>query len=238
MDNPWTTTWEQSDNQSNNQKKPVPTPSWTYTVGNQTQDQEEDIGLPSWSASNNTQWPESSHTSDALWTSSVDDSGAWGSSTYAKINLSRQRITEAVVDSEIQDEAVCPVPAAATASEEDNVVVPSPLDFVEPHPVTPTVDPTPQVPDGLDAADGFQAGASVREEDEETEEDGEAWADPINLSTDDDVEWGAAWVDGSAPEVSVSAEEPLDEWESARQEKEKLNRAVVRMVFMSVDLTN
>lgn len=225
MDNPWAT-WEQSDDLSNNQKKPVPTPSWTYTVGNQTQDQEEDIGLPSWSASNNTQWPESSHTNDALWTSSIDDSGAWGSSTYAKINLSRQRITEAVVDPETQDEAGCPVPAAATAIEEDNVVIPASPDSVEPHPMLPTVDFAPQVSDSPDVAGSFQADASVKEEDEDTEEDGEAWADPINLSTDDDDEWGAAWVDESAPEVSVSAEEPPDEWESARQEKEKLNRAV------------
>lgn len=224
MDNPWAT-WEQSDDLSNNQKKPVPTPSWTYTVKNQNQDQEEDIGLPSWSASNNTQWPESSHTNDALWTSSIDDSGAWGSSTYAKINLSRQRITEAVVDPETQDEAGCPVPPAVTAIEEDNVVIPASPDSVEPHPMLPIVDFTPQVSDSPDVAGGFQADASVKEEDEDTEEDGEAWADPINLSTDDD-EWGAAWVDESAPEVSVSAEEPPDEWESARQEKEKLNRAV------------
>ncbi|KAG1781065.1 hypothetical protein EV702DRAFT_1276284 [Suillus placidus] len=227
MDNPWATVWEQSDNQSNDQKKPIPTPSWTYAVGNQTQDQEEDIGLPSLSASNNTQqWPESSHTSGALWTSSIDDSGAWGSSTYAKINPSRQRIEEVVVDSDTQDEAVCPVPAAATASERDNVVVLAPQDSVEPHPVLQTVDLTPQVPDSPDVASGFEAGASVKEEDEETEDDGEAWADPINLSTDDGDEWGAAWADTSVPEVSVNAEEPPDEWESARQEKEKLNRVV------------
>ncbi|KAG2042440.1 hypothetical protein BDR03DRAFT_1064164 [Suillus americanus] len=228
MDNPWATTsgWEQSEDGSNNRKKPILTPSWTYTVGNKTQDQEEDIGLPSWSASNNTQWPESSHTSDALWTSSIDDSGAWNSSTYAKINFSRQRIREAVVDSETQDEAICPVPTAATASEEDNVVVLAPPDYAEPHPVPPTVDPTPPVPDSPDVDGGFEAGASVKEEEEETEDDGEAWADPITLSTDDGDDWGTAWVDTSAPEVSVSAEEPPDEWESARQEKEKLNRAV------------
>ncbi|KAG1804531.1 uncharacterized protein BJ212DRAFT_1393602 [Suillus subaureus] len=219
MDNPWATSWQQSDDESNNRKKPVLTPAWTHTVGNKTQDQEEDIGLPSWSASNNTQWPESSHTNDALWTSSIDDSGAWGSSTYAKINFSRQRITEAVVDSETQDEAVCPVPAAATASEEDNY-------SVGPHPVLPTIDLTPRLPDTPDVDGDFEAGASVKEEEEETEDDSEAWADPINLSTDDGDDWGTAWVDTFAPEVSVSAEEPQDEWESARQEKEKLNRAV------------
>ncbi|KAG2121132.1 hypothetical protein BD769DRAFT_1479424 [Suillus cothurnatus] len=227
MDNPWATNWEQTNDQSNNRKKPVPTPSWTYTVGNQTQDQEEDIGLPSWSASNNTQWPESSHSSNAaLWTSSVDDSGSWGSSTYAKINLSPQGITEAVVDSETQDEAICPVPAAAIASEEDNVVVLVPPDPAEPHPVLPTIIPAPPVPDSPEVDGGFEAGVSVKEEGEETEDDGEAWADPINLSVNDGDDWGAAWVDTSTPEVSVSAEEPPDEWELARREKEKLNRAV------------
>ncbi|KAG1876564.1 hypothetical protein DFJ58DRAFT_754951 [Suillus subalutaceus] len=225
MDNPWATTWEQPDDGSNNRKKPISTPSWTYTVGSKTQDQEEDIGLPSWSASNNTQLLESSHTSDALWTPSIDDSGAWGSSTYAKINFSRQRITEAVIHSET-DEGICPVPAATTASEEDNAVVLALPDSVEPHPVLLAVDPTFPVPDSPDVDGGFEAGASVKDEEEETEDDGEAWADPINLSTDDGDDWGTAWVDTSAPEVSVSAEEPPDEWESARQEKEKLNRAV------------
>lgn len=225
MDNPWATTWEQSDDQSNSREKPVLKPSWTYTVGNQTQDQEEDIGLPSWSASNNTQWPESSHTSDALWTSSIDDGGAWGSSTYAKINFSRQRITEAV-DSETKDEAARSIPAAATASEEDNVIVLAPQDSVEPHPVQSTGDPIPTVSDSPDVGGGFEAAAPVKEADEEIEDDGEAWADPINLTIDDGDEWGAAWVDTSAPEVPVGAEEPPDEWESARQEKEKLNRAV------------
>lgn len=223
MNNPWATTWEQPDNQPNNRKTPIPTPSWNYTIGNKTQDQEEDIGLPSWSASNDAQWPESSHTSDALWTSSIDDSGVWGSSTYAKINLSRRRITEAVVDSETQDEVVCPVPAA---SEEDNVAGPAPPDSVEPHLVPPTIDLTPQVPDSPNVDGDFEASPSVKGEDEETEDDSEVWADPVNLSIDDGDEWGAAWVDTSASEVSVGAGEPLDEWESARQEKEKLNRAV------------
>jgi hypothetical protein len=188
MDNPWATNWEQTNDQSNNRKKPVPTPSWTY---------------------------------------SVDDSGSWGSSTYAKINLSPQGITEAVVDSETQDEAICPVPAAAIASEEDNVVVLVPPDPAEPHPVLPTIIPAPPVPDSPEVDGGFEASVSVKEEGEETEDDGEAWADPINLSVNDGDDWGAAWVDTSTPEVSVSAEEPPDEWELARREKEKLNRAVV-----------
>ncbi|KAG2122103.1 hypothetical protein DEU56DRAFT_873653 [Suillus clintonianus] len=90
----------------------------------------------------------------------------------------------------------------------------------------PTFDSIPPVPDSPDVVGGFEAGASIEEEDDETEDDGEAWADPINLSTDDGDEWGAAWAETSVPDVSVSAEEPPDEWEAARQEKEKLNRSV------------
>ncbi|KAG0709183.1 hypothetical protein DFH29DRAFT_218330 [Suillus ampliporus] len=217
MDNPWATNWEQSNDR---QKKPIPTLSWIPTVEIQTHDQEEDIGLPSWSASNNAQWPESSQTSDALWTSSTDDSGAWGSSTYAKINISRQEAVGAVVEPETQEEDVCPVPAAAAASEEDSATAFVLPDAVEPQLASPTVEVTPPV------SGGVEAGTSANEEDEETGDDGEAWADPITVSTDDVDEWGAAWAETSAPEVSVGVEEPPDEWEAARQEKEKLNRAV------------
>ncbi|KAG1719697.1 hypothetical protein EDB19DRAFT_631663 [Suillus lakei] len=129
------------------------------------------------------------------------------------------------LDSETQEEDVCPAPAAAIASEEDSVVAHVLPGSVEPHLALPTVNPIPPITQNPDVIGGFEAGASV-EEDEETEDDGEAWADPINLSADDGDEWGTAWAETSSPEVSVSAEEPPDEWEAARQEQEKLNRAV------------
>lgn len=226
MDNPWATTWDQPDNRETNLPSTI---SLRSPIVDQTHEQEEDLGLPSWSLGNDSQWSGPSHTSGDLWTSSVDDSRAWGSSTYSKIDLSRQGTVQAVLEPETQQNDLVPassIPATAITSEEDSISPPVSSDTVEPPLALPTVEAV-LVPESPDIFGGLEAVVFPKEEDEETEDDGEAWADPIAVSTEDDDDWGAAWAETSPQEASVSTEEPPDEWEAARQEKEKLNRAVV-----------
>ncbi|OJA10447.1 hypothetical protein AZE42_05894, partial [Rhizopogon vesiculosus] len=226
MDNPWATTWEQPNDR---EKKFSPPLSLNSSIDDQTHEQEEDIGLPSWSSSNTTQWQGPSQTSDTLWTSSINDSGAWGSSSYSKINLSRQGTVEAVVELETQEEDVVltpSIPATAIVNEEDNIAALVSPDIVEPPLMLPTVEAVLPITEIPDISGGFEAGMSMKEEDEDTEDGDEVWADPIPVSTEDGDEWGAAWAETLPHEASVSNEEPPDEWEAARQEKEKLNRAV------------
>lgn len=230
MDNPWATTLEQP-NGSENLKKFTPTLSLSSPIDDQTHEQEEDLGLPSWPAANAAQWPGPSHISDTLWTPSIDDSGSWGSSSYSKINLSRQGNVDAVVESDTQEEDIVPTPSIPTAiaSEEDSAALVSP-DAVESPLALPTVEAVLEllpIPESPDIFGGFEADMSAKEQDEETEDGDEAWADPITVSTEDGDEWGAAWAETPSEEASVNTEEPPDEWEAARQEKEKLNRAVV-----------
>jgi len=221
MDNPWATTWEQP-NGPEILKKLAQTPS---RIDVQTHDQEDDLGLSSWSAGDRTQWPASPHTSDALWTSSIDDSGAWRSSSYSNINLSPQGPISAVVEPETQATDIVPTPSTPTiTNEEDNAIS---SDAAESPVALPTVEAVPPIPESPDIFGGFEAGVSAEEEDERTDDGGEAWADPVTVLTEDDDGWGAAWTETLSQEASVDTEEPPDEWEVARQEKEKLNRAVV-----------
>lgn len=227
MDNPWATTWDQPDDRETNLPSTL---SLRSPIVDQTHEQEEDLGRPSWPSGNDAQWPGPSPTSGALWTSSVDDNHAWGSSTYSKINLSRQGTVQAVLESETQQDDLVPahsIPATAIAREEDSISPPVSSDTVEPPLALPTVEAVLLVPESPDIFGGLEAVVSTKEEDEETEDGGEAWADPIAVSTQDDDDWGVAWAESSSQEVSVRTEEPPDEWEAARQEKEKLNRAVV-----------
>jgi len=135
-----------------------------------------------------------------------------------------------VLESETQQDDLVPapsIPATAIAREEDSISPPVSSDTVEPPLALPTVEAVLLVPESPDIFGGLEAVVSTKEEDEETEDGGEAWADPIAVSTQDDDDWGVAWAESSSQEVSVRTEEPPDEWEAARQEKEKLNRAVV-----------
>lgn len=52
--------------------------------------------------------------------------------------------------------------------------------------------------------------------------------DSLNPPNDD---WGTAWTTAPSSEISSEETQPPDQWEAARQEKEKLDCAVVRLLY-------
>lgn len=203
MDNPWATSCEPPEHYPH--------------------DQEADIGLPSWSTDNTTRWPEPTLPDGVLWGSSVHNAHAWAPSTYDRIILSRAKTPEQ--DIALQDEEAGPTASASSSPEPQSVPeIPSPVDHQE----APS---TPPLHDSCDAGPLARLASSSRAsepEDNELEDDEpDAWAESTLLSAPDD-EWGTAWTTVPSSESKEEVEQPPDEWETARQEKEKLNRAVVR----------
>ncbi|KIL00756.1 hypothetical protein PAXRUDRAFT_129106 [Paxillus rubicundulus Ve08.2h10] len=90
---------------------------------------------------------------------------------------------------------------------------------------------TPPLQDSCDAVhEGTDAGPLVRlasssRASEPAVDELDAWAESTMLSASDD-EWGTAWTTVPSSEGKQEAGQPPDEWETARQEREKLNRAV------------
>ncbi|KAF9245299.1 hypothetical protein BU15DRAFT_71055 [Melanogaster broomeanus] len=211
MDNPWATSAEPPGHYSEKQSQ---SPTW-QSESHPTHDQEVDIGLPSWSADNTIRWSEPTLADGALWRPSVDDADAWAPSTDEQTTVCRDRTPE-------QD----------IADEEEMATAPTSPSSPEPHSVTETpfsadheeASSTPPPQDSFDAVpetnDGIPCPLAP------TEDDGpDARADSTILAAPDE-EWGTAWTTVASSESKREVEQPPDEWETARQEKEKLNRAV------------
>ncbi|KAF8845200.1 hypothetical protein BDN67DRAFT_552402 [Paxillus ammoniavirescens] len=179
-------------------------------------DQEADIGLPSWSADNTTRWPEPTPADGVLWGSSVHDTHAWARSTYDRIILSRATTPEQ--DIALQDEEAGPTASASSSPEPQSVPeIRLPVN----HEGAPS---TPPLHDSCDAGPLARLASSSRASGPEDDEP-DAWAESTLLSAPDD-EWGAAWTTVPSSESKEELGQPPDEWETARQVKEKLNRAV------------
>jgi len=55
--------------------------------------------------------------------------------------------------------------------------------------------------------------------------------DPRTALNPPDDDWGTAWTTAPSSEISPKETQPPDQWEAARQEKKKLSRAVVRLLY-------
>lgn len=201
MDNPWASAWE-----------PPSESTTTWTPPKPVHDEEADIGLPSWHT-NDTQWSSSTHEDDGpLWTSSAVEEHVWAPSTYDKITISRSASTSDSPPDVHDSNTPSPSPEA------QDIQYGTPTEY---HSALSSQKDTDIVPH-TDVPGGAPAPVSPSNEDDEPD----AWEDSTILNGPDD-EWASAW--NATPDSPEKQEgtQPPDEWETARQEKEKLNRAVV-----------
>lgn len=185
-------------------------------------EEEADIGLPSWSLHDTAQWSGSAHADDGpLWKPSEVEEHAWGSSTYEEIIISRSASTAdppSASPDEVHEPASPPPPSPETQDTQYDTMTDHHSQFDS---ARPFQEDRAIVPDA-DVSGGTALPLSSPNEDEEPD----AWEDPAILTVPDD-EWASAW--NIAPDSRDEKEEvqPPDEWETAGQEKEKLDRAVV-----------
>lgn len=185
-------------------------------------EEEADIGLPSWSIRDTAQWSGSTHADDGpLWTSSEVEEHTWSPSTYEAIIISRTASTAdppSASPDDVHEHALLPPPPPETQDIPYNTLTVhhNQIDTAPPFQEDRAIVPDADVPGGTTLP------LSSPNEDEEPD----AWGDPTILTVPDD-EWASAW--NVAPDSQDEQEgvQPPDEWETAGQEKEKLDRAVV-----------
>ncbi|KAI0367035.1 hypothetical protein BV20DRAFT_612792 [Pilatotrama ljubarskyi] len=198
-----------------------PPPTWTSTKLTSTYAEEADLAAPSWSTGADIRWNEPG--SPGFSWSQTDPDLAWGSSTYEGISFGGTA-TEGTPESKVDE--VGSQEEAFVAPFED-VSPPSPVHAPSPPPAKPDVPEAyedileatlPASPDGFGS---FETGLPE-----------EALHSPgLALDAADADPWGSSAWASAEPEVS---EEPVDEWERARQEKAKQDRRVPPEVLASI----
>lgn len=204
-----------------------PAAAWTSPVlSPPPQDEEADLATPSWSTGADIKWSEPSEQSHGFAWSSTEPDLAWGTSTYADITLGKADAQPAKDDAETtgEDEEIDLQAPETKSSIPDSSIPDSPVDQpihvevrVSP-PLSPKADPRSPSPD----QDGFG-----------TFEDASAFEETPYVGTPspglEDDAWGSPWASAPAEEDSDEEAKPVDEWELARRNKERLDRMVVRV---------
>ncbi|KAH9852143.1 hypothetical protein C2E23DRAFT_886013 [Lenzites betulinus] len=206
-----------------------PAPTWTSTkLTTSSYGEEADLAAPSWSTGAGIQWNEPG--SPGFTWSQTEPDMAWGASVYEGIPLGKTPSEAPAEDAVVAKDLPGPTPHVELPSfdspKEDEIQpskrtpsperpssppVPSPSLTITPEPNEESPDPvTPPSPDGFGS---FETGL----QEEIAESPG------FSLNAADEDPWAAsAWTDAEAEK----SEEPLDEWERARQEKAKQDRRV------------
>lgn len=212
MEDPWTNAWGEL-------SKPVdPQNSWS-----DTQDAETDISMPSWATGTNVKWAEPSDTQQSLWDAQLPVN-EWNPSHYDDILLR----TSSQVDPSQSDRSPSPVnleesaPASPMQSTETSCVP----DDDEP-PMVRSRSSTPASPSSPDVFGTFETGHDANG----------GGVDPWGHSDfpasaqDETTAWAPAW-DEEMPKAQTEVDnEGGDEWEEAKQRKERQDRHVVRYRF-------
>ncbi|KAL4254833.1 hypothetical protein ABKN59_004663 [Abortiporus biennis] len=181
------------------------------------QHEEADLAAPSWSTGNDIRWNEPSEDSSGFGWSKAEPDVAWGTSTYEGIQIGKTLPPQ-------DEDAKTVVPSE---EEEDEVPTHS-FNDVEPIPRFPSRSPSPistpaiSVPDTIETTsstspDVFGGFASASETSDT----------PALKAPDLDADaWGSAWASESDDVHRSDSNDAVDEWEAAKQEREKLDRVV------------
>lgn len=198
MEDPWANAWKEP-------TKPEIVP-WTHA-----QQPETDI-VPSWANGTDVKWAEPSDTPQSLWNSQLPVK-EWNSSTYDLGTPSQDELSQ-------HNRSLSP----ATAEEiSPNALEPASFPDDEEPPITRSRPPTPESesPSTPDAFGTFESGLDV---------DG-AGVDPWGHSTDLPTQLSRetdTWREYQRKAEVEAVSETVDEWEAAKQKKERQDRHVVR----------
>ncbi|KAI6164460.1 hypothetical protein EDD17DRAFT_349700 [Pisolithus thermaeus] len=214
MDNPWANAWEQplSDKLTSAQH------TWA-SPSEPLHDQEADLGLPSWSLHDTTEWTSSVHAGNSLWSPSDVEDGTWAPSTYEKIDLSQSATVKPTPPP--QEDQSEPVLAVLSPLPEVGGTANTPLSVEHSQPYSA---PRPVESDVAFSENDITGSTISASKAPEADDELDTWEDPTILAGPDD-EWASVW--NSAPPQDKPEEiQSPDEWETARRNKEKFNRAV------------
>lgn len=221
--------------------------TWTSPKATtRVEDDEADLAAPSWSTGAGISWDEPSDDTHGFGWSQSESDMAWGASTYEGIHIAKPiEVTPEEVEVEVKEELPVAPPSPPSPKEDLDLdfhdvktvnesttsesIVEEPAykslngsaGFSEILPSSPSVsdsDETPRV-SRAPSPDGFGTFESAVETEEVTSP-GFAMTESL-----EDNAWGGAWAEETDGESK--AEEPVDEWEVARRQKEAQDRKVV-----------
>lgn len=198
------------------------------TVASPPQHEEADLATPSWSTGADIKWNEPSEheqTHGFAWSTTEPDL-AWSASTYEDIALGKPEEIPSTEE---------PSSIAENKSEDEDDVdvksnVPEPLVTSSPAPDLRLSSPIPSEVDSPPASPGQDGFGTF--EDAATFED-TAFPAQVSAGMEEDT-WGSPWA-GAPAEAGEDGEKPVDEWELARKNKERLDRLVVGWLAIPSD---
>ncbi|KAF9005980.1 hypothetical protein BDQ17DRAFT_1352508 [Cyathus striatus] len=235
MEDPWENAWGDP-----NSKPPYTTPATHH------QDLEADLSVPSWTIDSAIKWDEPSDTAGSLWKreSTPISNPSWvpPSSPYDSIPLGNSPPQSNVQPFDptqpVSDPTLSPAPQLPSFSQEAPSPIPldsePPLDdFVESSPTPPSQTISePFEPGSPDAFGTFETAILSDSVDVDPWTPAQpSFPSPEDTRTD---AWGApAW---DAPQSASTVEDDayVDEWEAAKQQKEKLDRHVPPELLASI----
>ncbi len=236
MEDPWANAW------GDPSKSTLPsgsTSSWSAPSVSAIQgDHEDDLSAPEWSIKPTSGWGDPDIAETSLWGS--DASAGWNPapSTFDRISLASKDSTSEISATFVEPASQIPEQSAVSPSspspciDEDEPPLPTVSPPRTPSPTFVSTPDSPIVPPlslpSVDDADGFGTFETAVEE-------AEGWSTPskpgFSLPSADALAWGTEpWeAPNSAAHTSEVQDEEEDEWEAARQQKEKQDRHVVRI---------
>lgn len=197
-----------------------PTPSWISPKA-PTQEEDADLAAPSWVAGADIQWTEPSDEPSGFTWSATESDQTWEiHSTYNDISIipnESAKVAEPSTPEFTSTEVEDTTESSPSSPEPRSPSVERPFGFLELEP--------PQLPTASlsrsSSPDGFGTF--------ETAFESQASGLSATLSPGiEDEPWGSPWVETSDA-VDVEESKPADEWETARKQKERLDRMIVSL---------
>ena len=210
MDDPWANAWgEPSKDSSSNWSAP--------SVSTIHGDNEDDISTRSWTVEPTTHWDETSLTEASLWRNEPSSSWQPANSTFDSIPLS-------TVPAQIPQFPTSEEPEKSLSSSDSPPS--SPISETQ----TPSLSPSPQ-PLHLSRPATPDAFGTFKGADEFEESADESWKPTLSLPSADADTWSPSWGESNTVEPPGTAEALDIAWETAKQQKAKQDRHVVRTVY-------
>ncbi|KAF9462928.1 hypothetical protein BDZ94DRAFT_1260194 [Collybia nuda] len=227
MDDPWANAWGEPS------KHNINSPStWVPSTTNDVQDSETDLAMPSWATGAEVEWAEPSDAQGALWGANLP-SKEWTTSPYDSIYLGKSSVEELPQPSEFLPPEPTRLSSPAPSSHlietrplENNAVTSQPSSTAASS--FKSISP----PDSPDAFGTFETGLNSSEPDTDSWPPSGAVSDPTSLEAD---AWGdSGWGVTSSVSDVPRDKKPIDEWENAKQQKERQDRHVPPEVLASI----
>jgi hypothetical protein len=230
MDDLWGNAWGSPDDLKDEGKPTTTTWSTSEKCRNDLP-QEDDLSMPSWSTGPGIQWDEPSNIPSPLWSNVHHTTEDWSlENPYADIPLGNARPSELLNEKDTVDESTVgpqthPSPSSLQAPRDD-IHTPSPsVGLYEgvSHIPTPSSTTSPE-PSPSSSPDAFGTFTMGTEHSDATPFP--TIGSPIGGGLDDN-EWNTPWGSMAKGVDTGSAEDPSDEWESAKLRQLEMDRRVV-----------